>query len=340
MTATTDGAMTAAAPPGAYEPVLEAGRTPMLEVPGADFDLLPGQVVRDLVARHGALLVRGLGLSAPHDLARAARWLGVTPVAEREGFTSRTEHGEGVYSSSMWPADEPMCMHHELSYAAEVPSVALFGCLTAPASGGATAVADARTLLSSLPADLVERFAHQGWLLDRDYREVGVTWSEAFGTQDRAEVAAYCAEHAIEHEWLADGALRTRQRRAAVVAHPVTGERLWFNQIAFLNGLTLEPAVREYLTSFYGPDALPFNTRFGDGEAISEEVIETLNTAYTAATSRRPWQAGDLLVVDNLRTAHSREAYQGDREVVALFGDPVRLADHVRTDVPAHPAAA
>ncbi|MBT2526876.1 TauD/TfdA family dioxygenase [Streptomyces sp. ISL-99] len=340
MTATTDGTTTGAALPDGREPTLDAGRTPLLEVPGADFETLPGQAVRGLVTRHGALLVRGLGLRAPKDLARAARWLGVTPTAEREAFTSRTDHSDGVYSASQWPADEPMCMHHELSYAAEVPSIALFGCLTAPSSGGATAVADARTLLRTLPADLVERFAREGWLLDRDYREVGVSWTEAFGTEDRAEVAAYCADHAIEHEWLADGVLRTRQRRAAVVAHPVTGERLWFNQIAFLNGLTLDPAVREYLTSFYGPDALPFNTRFGDGEAIPEEVIETLNAAYTAATSREPWQAGDLLVVDNLRTAHSREAYQGDREIVALFGDPVRLTGHVRTDVPARPAAA
>lgn len=96
-------------------------------------------------------------------------------MTEREGFTSRTDHGDGVYSASQWPADEPMCMHHELSYADEVPSLALFGCLTAPASGGATAVADARTLLRTLPAGLVERFEREGWLLDRDYREVGVS---------------------------------------------------------------------------------------------------------------------------------------------------------------------
>ncbi|SED97229.1 Taurine dioxygenase, alpha-ketoglutarate-dependent [Streptomyces sp. 2112.3] len=339
MTVTTDGTTTGAALPDGREPTLDAGRTPLLEVPGADFETLSGPAVRDLVARHGALLVRGLGLNAPADLARAARWLGVTAMTEREGFTSRTDHGDGVYSASQWPADEPMCMHHELSYAVEVPSLALFGCLTAPASGGATAVADARTLLRTLPAGLVERFEREGWLLDRDYREVGVSRLEAFGSEDRAEADAYCAGHAIAHEWLADGALRTRQRRAAVVAHPVTGERLWFNQIAFLNELTLDPAVREYLTSFYGPGALPFNTGFGDGEAITEDVIETINAAYTAATSREPWQTGDLLVVDNLRMAHSREAYQGDREVVALFGDPVRLTGHVRTDVPARPTA-
>jgi hypothetical protein len=33
------------------------------------------------------------------------------------------------------------------------------------------------------------------------------------------------------------------------------------------------------------------------------------------------------MLVDNVRTAHSREPYQGPREVLAALADPVRLAD-------------
>ncbi|WP_199813428.1 TauD/TfdA family dioxygenase, partial [Streptomyces stelliscabiei] len=42
---------------------------------------------------------------------------------------------------------------------------------------------------------------------------------------------------------------------------------------------------------------------------------------------RRPWRPGDLLLVDNLRCAHSREPYQGPREVLVGLADPVRPAD-------------
>ena len=42
---------------------------------------------------------------------------------------------------------------------------------------------------------------------------------------------------------------------------------------------------------------------------------------------REPWQAGDLMLVDNVRTAHSREPFEGPREVLAAMADPVRLAD-------------
>jgi alpha-ketoglutarate-dependent taurine dioxygenase len=42
---------------------------------------------------------------------------------------------------------------------------------------------------------------------------------------------------------------------------------------------------------------------------------------------REPWQAGDLMLVDNLRTAHNREPYGGERQVLVGLADPVRLSD-------------
>ena len=48
---------------------------------------------------------------------------------------------------------------------------------------------------------------------------------------------------------------------------------------------------------------------------------------YDANTAREPWQAGDLMLVDNVRTAHSREPYEGPREVLVSMADPVRLTD-------------
>jgi alpha-ketoglutarate-dependent taurine dioxygenase len=44
-------------------------------------------------------------------------------------------------------------------------------------------------------------------------------------------------------------------------------------------------------------------------------------------TVREPWQPGDLMLVDNIRTAHSREAYEGPREVLVGMADAVRLVD-------------
>ena len=146
-------------------------------------------------------------------------------------------------------------------------------------------------------------------------------------TDDTAAIEQYCRANAIEFAWQPDGELRTRQRRSAVVRHPVTGQRCWFNQIAFLNEWTLAPEVREFLVDVYGAEGLPFNTCFGNGDPIGADIVELLNSTYEAHTDREPWQAGDLLLVDNIRTAHSRDPYSGPREVLAAMADPVRLSD-------------
>jgi alpha-ketoglutarate-dependent taurine dioxygenase len=278
-------------------------------------------------AEHGAVLIRGLGLRDPDQVAAVFAQLASTGLmAEREALAPRHRYADGVYSATKWPANQQMCMHHELSYAAELPARMLFACLLAPTAGGATAVADAIQVLNALPRDLVSRFEREGWLLTRTYNdEIGASWSEAFGTTDFAAVAVYCQANGIEYDWLPHGALHTRQRRPAVIDHPVSGAACWFNQIAFLNAWTLDPEVREFLVEGYGADALPFNTHFGNGEPITEDIVALLNDVYQAHTRRDCWQAGDVMVVDNIRSAHSREPYEGDREVLVAMADPIRV---------------
>lgn len=284
--------------------------------------------LRATVLEHGSLLVRDLDLTSADTAAAVAGGLTDRLVGEREAFAPRQPQPGGLYSATPWPANQPMCMHHELSYAVEFPGLLLFACLTAPETGGATAVADAPTVLEALPADLVARFEREGWMLTRSYNdEIGASVAEAFGTDDRGTVEGYCRANGIEFAWQPDGGLRTRQRRSAVVRHPVTGQRCWFNQVAFLNQWTLAEEVREYLVDVYGEDGLPFTTRFGNGDPIGEDVVQVVNEVYEANTAREPWQDGDLLLVDNVRSAHSREAYTGPREVLVALADPVRLAD-------------
>jgi alpha-ketoglutarate-dependent taurine dioxygenase len=281
-----------------------------------------------VVAQHGCVLVRGLGLRDPAQTGAVFRRLAASLMTETEAFAARRAYSPGLYSSSKWPANQPMCMHHELSYRLEFPGLMLFACLTAPAQGGATAVADAPAVLRALPAELVARFEREGWVLTRNYNDdIGASVADAFGTDDRHAVESYCRANAIEFEWQPDGGLRTSQRRSAVLRHPYNGQRCWFNQVAFLNERTLDPEVREYLVDVYGPDGLPFNTRFGNGDPIGADVVQLLNEVYDAATVREPWQAGDLMLVDNVRTAHSREPFCGPREVLVAMADPVRLAD-------------
>ena len=283
--------------------------------------------LRALVVEHGSLLVRGLELRDAAETESVFRQLG-SLMTEREAFAPRRRYSEGVYSSSKWPPNQHMCMHHELSYAVELPSLMLFACLVAPTGTGATQVADSLAVLEALPVELVERFERVGWLLIRNYNEdIGASIAEAFGADDRRVVESYCRANAIQFEWQPNGGLRTWQRRSAIVRHPRTGQRCWFNQIAFLNQWTMDPEVQEYLVDLYGEDGLPFNTRFGNGDSIGPDVIQLIDGVYEKNTAYEPWQSGDLFLVDNIRTAHGREHFEGPRELLVAMADAVRLPD-------------
>src|SRR5262245_9807901 len=226
---------------------LQPGKPPMLQVEAVGgaprWAAEHRDALRAAVVEHGSLLVRGLGLRDAGETEAVFRRLGGLMI-EKEAFAPRRSYSHGVYSSSKWPANQPMCMHHEHSYVLEFPSLMLLACLIAPTEGGATPVADSPTVLQALPTELIEHFEKVGWLLIRNYNsDIGASVADAFGTDDRPAVENYCRANAIKFEWQPDGALRTWQRRSAVVHHPRTGQRCWFNQIAFLSKWTMDPEV-------------------------------------------------------------------------------------------------
>ena len=144
---------------------VQRGKPPMLRVDATDdaprWAAEHRDGLRAAVVEHGSLLVRGLRLRDIAETEAVFRRLG-SLMTEKEPFAARRSYSNGVYSSSKWPPNQPMCMHHELSYVLEFPSVMLFACLIAPTEGGATPVADSRTLLDALPTELIERFEREG----------------------------------------------------------------------------------------------------------------------------------------------------------------------------------
>ena len=128
---------------------LASGKPPILRVAStgdpATWVAMHRDALRAIVAEHGSLLVRGLGLRDAAQTGAVFGRLSKGLMAERETFAPRQTYADGVYSSSKWPQNQPMCMHHELSYTLEFPGLMLFACLVAPTVGGATCVADSPT---------------------------------------------------------------------------------------------------------------------------------------------------------------------------------------------------
>jgi Taurine catabolism dioxygenase TauD, TfdA family len=323
-------------PDGGLGVATEAGCPPTVEAPAAAsmsraLSWLTGarDAVRAALDAYGVLFVRGLPMRTERDFADLRDVLVRERTGYREKATPRSDFGDDVFSSTDLPPAQSIRPHNENSYTLTFPGIVLFGCLTAPESGGATPVADCRAVLEAVPRDLVDRFRATGWKLLRNYGEhMSLGWRTAFGTDSPAEVARYCADHLISCRWGADGeTLHTEQTRSATVHHPRTGHEVWFNHVAFWNEWSLDPDIRDVLLDELGPGGLPFNTAFGDGTPVEAQGVAQLNEAYDKALVRRRWEPGDLMIVDNVRTAHGRDPFRGARRIVVAMGEPVALAD-------------
>lgn len=282
-----------------------------------------------LLEASGAVLMREAAVDGADALADLAADLGLQALVQLEPFAARQPLGRGVWTQPTWPSNSPMCMHHELGWQRQPPPFLLIACLQPAESGGATGVADGRAVLPLLPDRIAERARQHGWSLVRRYAGglVGMPWQEAFAGFDEAELEAYAAAEEIELEW-GPQALVTRRIRPAIRPTGADGGGdgdgglAWSNLLAFCSEWTMDPMVRDYLVSALGREGLPFETSYGDGEPFTAADVAEVNGAYEQATARIELRAGDVLLLDNIRTAHSKEPYTGERTTAVLHAGP------------------
>ncbi|MFL6261101.1 MAG: TauD/TfdA family dioxygenase [Thermoanaerobaculia bacterium] len=309
---------------------LPTGDLPLLIEParaGVDLAAWAGSN-RDLLAekllRHGGILFRGFDLKGPEDLEVFIRAMAGDTLEYRERSSPRTAVKGNVYTSTDYPASQPIFLHNENSYQKEWPQKIFFFCKQPPEQGGETPIADCRKVLARIAPEIRERFEQRKWMYVRNFGDgFGLAWQTVFQTEDKAEIERHCRDRGIEVEWRDGDRLRTRAVRAAVARHPKTGEPIWFNHATFFHVSTLEPALREALLAQFADGELPANTYYGDGAPIEPEVMDHLREAYGSEVAKFPWQKGDLLMLDNMLVAHGRSPYAGPRKILVGMAEPV-----------------
>jgi alpha-ketoglutarate-dependent taurine dioxygenase len=281
--------------------------------------------VDSLLMEHGALLFRDFRVEDTGDFAVLARALSRRLIAYGERSSPRTRVADGVYTSTDHPPHQPIVLHNEQSYTLDWPLRLFFWCRRPAPEGGATPLADSRRLLSRLDPALVRQFVARGVRYQRCYNGgLGLTWQQAFQTDARADVEAHCRRESIDWQWLDGGRLRTWQVRPAVRRHPA-GADVWFNHALFFHVSSLEPALRDAMLQL-PEDELPTHTTWGDGAPFAPDVLRALREALDAETVRFVWRRGDVLVADNMLTAHGRDPFVPPREVLVAMADPFREA--------------
>jgi len=286
--------------------------------------------IDDLCRKYGAVLFRNFEVHNARDLNRVIEATSSGPLEYKERSSPRSTVEGHIYTSTDYPPAFDIFPHNEHSYSRTFPLKLYFCCITPAAEGGETPIADTRRILARLSTPVRQKFSEKGWMYVRNFGEgFGLTWQNSFQTDDPAVVESYCKSHGIDWEWQG-GRLRTRQIRPAMARHPQTDDEIWFNHATFFHISTLEPALRNGLLATFQTSDLPNNTYYGDGREIESEVLEELRNAYLAECVLFSWQHGDVLMIDNMLTAHARKAYKGERKILVGMADP-----HTRTDLPA-----
>lgn len=277
---------------------------------------LEEQLVRD-----GALLFRGFGIDRPEVFERFAGAF-CDELFNENGEHPR-ENVEGqVYTPVFYPPDKQLLWHNENSFNHRWPSKILFCCLQPPSVGGETPIVDSRRIFARIAPEIRDRFVGRGVQYVRTYGHgLGLGWQQVFQTTSKAEVENRCREEGFEFEWRGEDILRTRCRRPGAVLHPTTGDPVWFNQALHWHMSCLDAETRTSMLSLFAEDDLPRNCYYGDGSPIADADVAAILDAYRQLEVAFPWQRGDVLVLDNLLTAHGRNPFSGRRKILVALGD-------------------
>jgi alpha-ketoglutarate-dependent taurine dioxygenase len=265
----------------------------------------------------GAVLFRGFDLQTTEDFEQLIATVSGKLLDYSYASTPRTLVSGHIYTSTEYPAHQFIPLHNEHSYSRTWPMKLWFFSLQVAAAGGETPIADSRKIYQSLPRDIRDCCERKGLVYVRNYGTgLDLSWEDVFQTTDRREVENYCGRADIEFEWVGAEQLRTRQRCQVSARHPQTGELVWFNQAHLFHFSRLPAEAREFLSATFAEADLPRNVYFGDGSAIDPEMISEILRVYEAQSVAFPWAAGDVLLLDNMLTAHGRRPFSGQRKVV------------------------
>ena len=265
----------------------------------------------------GAILFRNFDLHTTEEFEQLIETVSGKLLDYSYRSTPRTLVSGRIYTSTEYPAHQSIPLHNELSYSRDWPMKLWFFSMQVADGGGETPIADSRKIYRHVPAEIRDCFERKGLMYVRNYGTgLDLAWEDVFQTTSRPAVEDYCRAAGIEFEWIGDDQLRTRQRCQVSARHPQTGEMVWFNQAHLFHVSRLPAEVREFLLSSFAAEDLPRNVYFADGSAIEPEMVDEILRVYEQQAVAFPWCAGDVLLVENMLTAHGRNPFSGKRRVV------------------------
>lgn len=276
-----------------------------------------------LAGEHGAILFRGFPLASAADFDAFVAPFGLSNFPYNKSLSNavRVNWTERVFSANEAPAEVTIYLHHEMAQTPFFPSKLFFFCELAAERGGETPICRSDVLLEQLAARCPEfiRNCEQKGL---QYTNVmpsendplsgmGRSWQSTLGAEGRDQAEARLAELGYSWEWQADGCLRATTPVLPGVREISPGRKTFFNQLI--------AAYSGWKDTRNDPSKA---IRFGDGSPLDADAVKLAAELAEQLTFDVPWQAGDVVLLDNLLAMHGRRTFGGKRKVLASLAAP------------------
>lgn len=276
---------------------------------GAPLECLDTGEVTEQFKTHGAILFRGF----QHDLASLSSFTSrfcSRFVRNESGRRSRVSQDGTTQSVNL--GTEPFPLHPELSRVPWRPDIAWFACARPPSAGGETLVCDGASVVDLLSEGTRQTLSDRGVLYREETPMGAFTDWLGIPPPDDDALAALSRESPF-HFVRSDGRIYRQFVRPFLHRSLFSGRPVFGNFLLFARYML---HTREFPV-------------FEDESEIPDALVEELKAVSDSITVAHRWRMGDVLMLDNSRFMHGRNAVLNpqEREIWTQFGYAAFLGD-------------
>jgi hypothetical protein len=305
------------------------------------------QPLATCIHKYGGILFRGFSIASQHDFKSILDQFDYQLETEYSlGATPRKSFGNSIFSSSEATNSIPIIAHNEMSYLNHRPRMIAFYCEVPPVKYGETPIFNCRAALNDLIPEIRETLSTRKVKYVRIFDRgrfiflnlLLVTWPEAFHTHSRTEVEKICAKFDLDYRWYPGGNLITNNIINPIVKHLYTNEdclniQLYHLRNHLLDFENIRPRqnviwnwiLQLSVKMMYWTHLYPIRIRYGDDKPIPGEVVKQIRQSLWDHSVIFSWEKGDVLILDNIATAHGRLNTVPPRKIFTAFGDMYTL---------------
>lgn len=254
------------------------------------------------------------------------------------GTSPRQQIKPGIYEATRLPENYSILLHQEMSYLNQMPKFICFFLVTPGETGGCSLIGDMTFMDEILSKEVLNYFRNQKLRLKRVLfgeqskyylKNIHKSWQEVFLVNKKEKVEEIATKKGWKWRWMEHDALEILQD-----AHPISRyhhglkKEVWCNQLHIFtiacqklwaikdnrkesfDSLTLcEKEHPEYLDQMV----------FDDGSSIDEDMAIQVFESIKKIEQTIFLDKGDLLILDNLRYSHGRQAFTGNRQLLVTM---------------------